>query len=101
MEKPRLTLPGPEAGIPGGGHNPGGGLGPGPWPGGPCAVMNFSKSSAVELSSLCPRGAQAGPPPLSKLCVLSCAQPGEEDTPREGEEIQISLVPGLLRRSSR
>lgn len=25
------------------------------------------------------------------------SQPGEEDTP-EGEEIQISLVPGLLRR---
>ena len=32
-----LTLPGP-----------GGGLSLGPWPGGPCAVMKFSKSSAVE-----------------------------------------------------
>lgn len=93
MEKKiRLTLPGP-----GGGHSSGWGLGLGPWPGGPCAVMKFSKSSAVETLLPVFEGLRLGHLRLAS-CVSSAVATWGGRYSGEGEEIQISLVPRLFPR---
>lgn len=91
-KKTRLTLPGP-----GGGHSPGGGLGLSPWPDGPCGVMKFGKSSAIETLLPVFEGSRLGHLRLASCAFSAVATWGGRNS-GGGEEIQISLVPCLFPR---
>lgn len=91
-KKTHLTLPGP-----GGGHSPGGGLGLGPWPDGPCGVMKFGKSSAIETLLPVFEGSRLGHLRLASCAFSAVATWGGRNS-GGGEEIQISLVPCLFPR---
>lgn len=90
--KTRLTLPGP-----GGGHSPGGGLGLGPWAGGPRAAVKFSKSSAIKTLLPVFAGSRLGRLRLARCAFSAVATWGARNS-GGGEEVQTSLVPRLFPR---